>query len=184
MKICKECNVIKQLSEFSPCGKYKDKIYYRGECKDCNSKMQSSDQTAQIKYRNSENGRAIKAAYKKTREYKNYDNKYRQEKRKNDPLFKCKYNLRDRLRKALNAKKWNKNTKFNEYIGCSLEEVKMHLELQFQLGMTWNNHGEWEIDHIIPLSSAKTPEEMYKLCHYSNLQPLWAKDNLKKSNKI
>jgi hypothetical protein len=50
--------------------------------------------------------------------------------------------------------------------------------------MSWSNHGKWHIDHIIPLSSAKSKEELVKLCHYTNLQPLWALDNLGKANKI
>jgi hypothetical protein len=50
--------------------------------------------------------------------------------------------------------------------------------------MNWDNYGKWHVDHIIPLSSANTEEEIYKLCHYTNLQPLWAEDNIKKSNKI
>jgi hypothetical protein len=50
--------------------------------------------------------------------------------------------------------------------------------------MTWDNRSEWHLDHIIPLSSAKTEEELYKLCHYTNLQPLWAVENMKKGNKI
>ena len=50
--------------------------------------------------------------------------------------------------------------------------------------MNWENRNLWHVDHIIPLSSAKTEEELVKLCHYTNLQPLWAEDNLKKSNKI
>ena len=50
--------------------------------------------------------------------------------------------------------------------------------------MNWNNQGEWHIDHIIPLASASTEEELLKLCHYRNLQPLWAKDNLEKQAKI
>ena len=50
--------------------------------------------------------------------------------------------------------------------------------------MSWDNYGKWHIDHIIPLSSANSEDDIYKLCHYTNLQPLWAEDNLKKSNKI
>ena len=50
--------------------------------------------------------------------------------------------------------------------------------------MKWDNHGKWHIDHIIPLSSAETEEEVYNLCHYTNLQPLWGEDNLKKGKKI
>jgi hypothetical protein len=50
--------------------------------------------------------------------------------------------------------------------------------------MSWDNHGEWHIDHIIPLASANTPEIIKQLCHYSNLQPLWASDNIIKKDKI
>jgi hypothetical protein len=79
-----------------------------------------------------------------------------------------------------------KDRKTFDIIGCTTQFLKEHLENQFVGDMNWNNHGlfGWHIDHIIPLSSAKTEEELYKLCHYSNLQPLWAEDNLKKSNKI
>jgi hypothetical protein len=79
-----------------------------------------------------------------------------------------------------------KNKTYNDIIGCSPEFLKEYLENQFAEGMSWDNHGQysWHIDHIIPLSSAKTDEEIYKLCHYTNLQPLWAEDNLRKSNKI
>ena len=65
-------------------------------------------------------------------------------------------------------------------------QLKDHLEKQFTSGMNWNNntlHG-WHVDHIIPLSSAKTLDDVERLCHYTNLQPLWAKDNILKSDKI
>ena len=71
-------------------------------------------------------------------------------------------------------------------MGCSIESLISHLESQFKDGMSWDNYGYygWHIDHIIPLSSVSSEDEVYKLCHYTNLQPLWAEDNLKKSNKI
>ena len=61
-----------------------------------------------------------------------------------------------------------------------------HLESKFTDGMSWDNHTThgWHIDHIIPLSSAKTLEEVEKLCHFSNLQPLWAIDNLLKGGRV
>lgn len=111
-------------------------------------------------------------------------NKYHKKRTKLDTLFKLSGNLRCRLYQAFKAKKWLKKNKLKQYIGCTLQQLKFHLEKQFKDGMTWENQGKWHIDHIIPLSSAKTEEELYKLCHFSNLQPLWAVDNIKKSNKI
>ena len=66
------------------------------------------------------------------------------------------------------------------------KELQEYLEKQFKSGMTWKNHSlkGWHIDHIIPLNSAKTPEVVEKLMHYTNLQPMWATYNLKKGNKI
>lgn len=105
------------------------------------------------------------------------------EKTKSDPTFKLRRLHRSKLNKILLSKKTKKTF---DIIGCSPEFLKEHLEKQFKDGMTWDNHGlfGWHIYHIIPLSSAKTEEEIYKLCHYTNLQPLWAEENLKKSNKL
>ena len=77
-----------------------------------------------------------------------------------------------------------KKNKTFEIVGCEPNELKMYLEKQFVVGMSWENRNEWHIDHIIPLSSAKTEDELYKLCHYTNLQPLWVVENIQKSNKI
>jgi hypothetical protein len=105
------------------------------------------------------------------------------ERKKTNVLFKLSSLYRSRINKILGS---NKNNTTFEIIGCSPEILKEHLEKQFTNGMSWDNHGlfGWHIDHIIPLSSANTEEELYKLCRYTNLQPLWAKDNLSKSDKI
>jgi hypothetical protein len=71
-------------------------------------------------------------------------------------------------------------------IGCSVQALRNHFESQFTDGMSWLNYGEWEIDHILPLTSFNLTnrEEYLKCVHYTNLQPLWVMDNLKKGNKI
>jgi hypothetical protein len=71
-----------------------------------------------------------------------------------------------------------------DIVGCTQEFLKEYIENKFVDGMTWENQGEWHIDHRIPLSSANSEDEIYKLCHYTNLQPLWGEDNRIKSNKI
>ena len=67
-----------------------------------------------------------------------------------------------------------------KWIGCSPEELKTHLESLFTEGMTWQNYGEWHVDHIRPICSFTT-EEWEQVNHYTNLRPLWAEDNLAKS---
>ena len=75
-----------------------------------------------------------------------------------------------------------------ELVGCSPDELVAHLEGQFKPGMTWDNHGRhgWHIDHIIPLAAADVsdPEQVALVAHYTNLQPLWAKENLSKGSKF
>ena len=68
-------------------------------------------------------------------------------------------------------------------LGIDLGGFQAYIESKFQEGMTWENYGQWHIDHIKPLSLATTEQEVVELNHYTNLQPLWAIDNLKKSNK-
>jgi hypothetical protein len=105
-------------------------------------------------------------------------------KHKQKPEIKLKENIRHRVYIFLKSKNLRKNNKTFEIIGCTPFELQKHLEEQFIDGMTWENYGQWHIDHIIPLSTANIEEEIYKLCYYTNLQPLWAIDNLKKGNKI
>jgi Zn-finger protein len=109
--------------------------------------------------------------------------KYKIEKMKVDPLFKLMCMVRNRVGNSLKTKNFKKNKRTFDLVGCSIENLYKHLESSFKLGMNWDNHGDWHIDHIVPLSSAKTTEEIYSLCHYSNLQALWAHENYIKSNK-
>jgi len=112
-----------------------------------------------------------------------YRKKYLKEKMANDLNFKLKKNLRNRLTIAL--KNNQKTGSAVKDLGCSIEELKNHLENLFQEGMSWDNRSEWHIDHIKPLASfdLNNRVELLKACHYTNLQPLWAKDNLIKGAK-
>jgi hypothetical protein len=116
----------------------------------------------------------------------NYFVKYRQKRGSVDSVFKLKIDVRNRLTSFLNSKKITKKNKTFEIIGCTPQELKSHLEKQFKEGMNWSNHSlrGWHIDHIIPLNSGKNDKEIFKLMHYTNLQPLWAEDNLRKKDKI
>ena len=106
-------------------------------------------------------------------------------KRMTDPLHDMKIRVRNRINVAIKRGKFSGKTNGTlEIIGCSWDDLKIFIESKFTEGMTWENRGKWHIDHIIPLSSAKTIEEMIQLCHYSNLQPLWANDNISKGAKI
>jgi flagellar hook protein FlgE len=113
-------------------------------------------------------------------------NKYLAKKMKQDGQFKIRKNIRDRMRSAMQGKSKSKNTM--ELLGCTIEELKTHLEKQFTHGMNWDNYGKkgWHIDHILPCASfdLTDPEQQRKCFHYANLQPLWATDNYKKKDKI
>jgi len=99
--------------------------------------------------------------------------------------YKLSHNLRIRVRLALQNKDKTKRTL--ELLGCSIDFLKQHLEAKFQPGMNWNNYGYygWHVDHIRPCASfdLSKSEEQRKCFNYTNLQPLWAKDNFSKKDK-
>ena len=116
-------------------------------------------------------------AAEKTARHRNY----MAERRKVDLAFRLLCNLRGRVGAALKGKGKSKRTM--RLLGCSISELKGHLEKQFTPGMSWSNYGQWHIDHIIPCCSFDFHNhEQQRACfHFSNLQPLWAMDNFKKS---
>ena len=148
-------------------------------------KSKQYDKVFSQKYRSDpSNQKKIKKYYEDNKE-KNRPlrTQYVKKRRDTDPLFKLAMSMRSRMNLFIKRSKFNKNARTFKLIGCSPDQLKEHIEKQFKYGMTWKNHGDWHIDHIKPLSLAKSTEEMNKLFHFSNLQPLWALENIKKSNK-
>jgi hypothetical protein len=96
-----------------------------------------------------------------------------------DPKAWLIHCMRGRLNAFFGSKKPSKTM---DLLGCSLERLRAHIESQFQVGMTWENKGQWHVDHIIPMAqiNINDPESIKRICHYTNLQPLWAQDNLRK----
>jgi hypothetical protein len=114
-----------------------------------------------------------------TREQRNAQHRVRMQ---TDPLYNITICLRNRLTKVLREARAKKTKSTFGLLGCTIEEFMVYLEAQFQPGMTWDNRSEWHIDHKIPCVSFNLLDpEQQRLCfHYTNLQPLWAKDNLSK----
>ena len=201
MKICKVCGIEKPLTEFSKKTGMKDG--HLNQCKSCekeiNNKWYQENLEKKKDYRK-ENAEKIKHYLKEYRKnnsqtikeyHKEYyqDNsekvkhrvkKYKRNRYKTDTLFRLSCNVRGMVHRAI------KNKRTEEIIGCSFQELKLHLEKQFTEGMSWENYGEWHIDHKKPLSwfDITDPDEVDKANHYSNLQPLWAEENLIKGNRF
>ena len=142
------------------------------------------------KWRNIEENR-LKRKFLKSRWDQNnrehinaYNRKYENNRKKIDPKFKLLKNLRKRIWKAL--KKSQKSYSTMKLTGISLDELKKHIESKFQDGMSWDNYGVWHIDHIIPCAQFDLSDpEQQKICfHYTNLQPMWAKDNMRKGARL
>lgn len=178
MKYCKDCNIEKTLVDF-----YKHKRV----CKDCcraKSKLWRLDNKDLVKS-------TSRKSYLKHKEDRREPRIiYASDRRKNDAMFV----LRSRISNSIKNSLRNKNGKrSSDILGCSFKEFKIHLESKFEPWMTWDNRGlyngyfnyGWDIDHIIPSSSAKSEDELIKLNHFTNFQPLCSKVNREiKKDKI
>jgi hypothetical protein len=192
MKKCGHCKELKPLESFCKNKRCKDGYHYT--CKQCVNKSCSTEEyktkrklyyhtCEKYKLRKiSQSTKVRKVEYDKIYRKKNAD-KIKIQKRdweklhKNDPIFKIKRNLRRRINHLVRGQKSDKT--FN-LIGCNAEEFKKHIESQFLEGMSWDNYGEWHIDHIVECFRFDlTDFENQKKCfHYTNQRPLWKKDNL------
>jgi len=109
---------------------------------------------------------------------------YKLRRMKEDPLFRAECAMRGYIRLAFKKRGHTKTGTTRSLLGCDWPDLQAHMERQFKPGMTWDNYGDWHIDHIIPLATAESVEDLRRLCHYSNLQPLWAEENIRKGAKV
>lgn len=180
---CCTCNTDKpRTSEFF----HRDKRVHDGltlACKECRLKSRRL-----YRERNLEKERLYSRTYMEnfriTNPEKLKEQKYTSErKRKQErPELRARCNLRRRLAAIVNQTRLHTTL---QLVGCTLMELRKHLERQFTKGMTWENYGKWHIDHIKPCAKFDlTKADQQQACfHYTNLQPLWAIDNLRKSDK-
>jgi len=108
---------------------------------------------------------------------------YYSRRRREDPVYRLEGNLRGRVIKAVRGA--SKSARTMELVGCSVDDLRAHLEAQFRPGMTWANYGSgWHVDHVRPCASfdLSDPEEQRRCFHWSNLQPMWAGENLSKGS--
>lgn len=102
---------------------------------------------------------------------------------KEDLLFKLRWNTKTLLRNTLRKHRHKKTSRLQTILGCTIAQFKKHIAKQFTVGMSWKNYGEWEFDHIVPLSSATTGEEVIALFHHTNVRPLWKAENRSKGQR-
>jgi len=185
-KICTNCKeeLPATLECFTKHNRRKDGL--RGWCKDCAKKYRK-------RYREA-NKKKIKEYNKGYREankgkIRKYNNNYIKERRREDPQYHFKCAFSNLIRRALKKKGSSKRGySWEKIIGYTTQDLMKHLEKQFTEGMTWDNYGKWHVDHIKPQSAfnflSYKDKEFQECWALINLQPLWAKDNIIKSNKI
>lgn len=202
-KICTSCSETKNISDFDK--KKTGKFGVRSRCKACRRIYRQEnaelirEQRQKYYVKNKSNISRKNKEYRESnidimREYqRNYREKNRSALRvyytqylANNISASISHRLRTRIRKAIKEQYGIKAYSSVELLGCTIDECRRYLELKFSGGMSWDNYGLWHIDHIKPcISFDLTDPEQQKICfHYTNLQPLWAKENLLKGSKL
>lgn len=174
-KICNTCGANKERKFFSAFKRNKEGL--QAQCKACcasyyqANKAKLAEKAAAYRQANRSDTSNRMAAYTRTR-------------RATDPVFAMRTRVSSLIGFHLRRGGYTKKSRSHEILGCDWETFVSHLERQFLKGMTWENRGAWQIDHIVPLSTAQTEEEILALNHFTNLRPMWAKDNLSKGAQI
>lgn len=176
-KTCTKCNNSKNIKEFGTNKKSHDGLYYW--CKAC---KRVYDKAYKIKNRDKILVKKREDAKKYRLKHKDKIRSYIKFKLETDTNYKLSKNLRIRLSKSIRYS-WKSGSSVKD-LGCSISELKSHLESQFRDGMSWQNWGRdgWHIDHKIPLVKFDLTDrtQFLKAVHYTNMQPLWAFENLSK----
>jgi hypothetical protein len=189
----------KQLQEYRINNKEKIKEYHDTHKEERKIRYSKNEEKIKEKrkeytFKNKEKIKEKRKEYniKNKEKNKKYSYEYIKNRLKNDNLFKSRLNISNLIRQSIKKYGYTKKSKTQEILGCSFEEFKKHLESKFEPWMNWDNYGKyngelnhgWDIDHIIPSSSAANEDELIKLNHYINLQPLCSKINrdIKKGN--
>lgn len=186
-KVCVRCNIEKNIIKFHRNKSEKDG--YCRWCAECFNKARRQEYR-QIKQKRDrlyyqKNSEIIKARSKKWfKENKPHVMKHKKLRRKNDINYKLADYLRSRMNKAVKGN-WKSGSAVSD-LGCSIEEFKNYIANKFTVGMTWENYGKWHLDHIKSLNTfdLSDREQFLKAAHYTNYQPLWALDNIRKNRKI
>ncbi|HWY34175.1 MAG TPA: hypothetical protein VNX68_05980 [Nitrosopumilaceae archaeon] len=196
---CKECDKEYNKS-YKESHKKETKVYnktYNEINKERNSKRNKSKGNIYYEEHKEEKKKyaKIKRANRNEEEklaYNNYSKNHIKERSENDPLFKLNINIRSAIYNSIKSRGYKKNSKTAQILECTFQEFKTHIEKQFLPWMNWNNYGKyngelnfgWDLDHIIPTSSAITEEDVIRLNNYINFQPLCSKINrdVKKGN--
>lgn len=193
-KKCTKCGKELPLDQFRERKYLNGGIGHYAECKDCSNKRNlewrknnpEKERARAVKWQKNNPYRARKRRDKWSQKNPGYFSRYEKRRKAADLNFKLTRNIRAAIGLAL-----RRGAKYGhtiELLGCSIEYLRIHLENQFTDDMNWGNYGArgWHIDHIIPLSyfDMSDPEQQKRAWHYTNLRPLWAKDNIQKSNKI
>jgi hypothetical protein len=194
-KVCTKCNEEKNETEFPF---RNDNQKYRSWCKICEAervRIYASENKGSVKVSRAEYFQKNKKklidwqkgwVQRNLEAHREYHRVYSGDRYNNDVNFRLANVLRSRVFSAVKSGGGEKAKKTMELLGCSVQHVRDHLESQFTEGMTWKTQGEWHIDHILPCASfnLEEPEEQKKCFHWTNLQPLWAKDNITKGDRL
>ena len=188
-KKCSKCGEIKSVDEFMP---RRDRpAGFHSACRACNRKRQQSAEIKEYHRKYNQANREAKIEYSKKYRLAHIEQvrEYEKKRKKNDVVYRLRKRTSSTIANAIKkAGSSKQGESVMKYLPYTMEQLKEHLEKQFVEGMSWDNYGEWHIDHIYPQSKlpyTSMDEPNFQKCwELKNLQPLWAKENISKGDKI